>query len=204
MFALPRVFESSPCRFALTVCFELLYHSFACCLPPPVSLLVSWSSCVQVSFSLGFYSTTERLVWQVPGGGDPWEVAMVILLYLHFAHIHLLIACIAHYWQLPYIWILLINKLNKEGNWGRTHKYTSNSVGSCPFIDCNWKIDMYARMGTYHFSIDHYHSPTGLNMLLHKCFLFLLVCIGKQLRHLDTNQLLCGVTEQLCCHVIGC
>ena len=36
-------------------------------------------------------------------GGDPWEVAMVTLLYLHFAHIHLLIACTAHYWHLPSI-----------------------------------------------------------------------------------------------------
>ena len=36
-------------------------------------------------------------------GGDPWEVAMVTLLYLHFAHIHLLIACIPHYWHLPSI-----------------------------------------------------------------------------------------------------
>ena len=43
---------------------------------------------------------------QVPRGGDPWEVAMVTPPYLLFAHIHLLIARIAHNWHLLYIFII--------------------------------------------------------------------------------------------------
>ena len=55
---------------------ELLCRSFACCLPPPARLLVSWSSCVHVSFFLGFYSPLkdqcERCQGKVTRGRLPW------------------------------------------------------------------------------------------------------------------------------------
>ena len=52
------------------------------CLNPPHLLVHGGPLCL----GKYTYSPLRISVWQVPVGGDPWEVAIVTSLYLHFAH----------------------------------------------------------------------------------------------------------------------
>lgn len=99
--------------------FEFDLPLFTFTLPSPTCLLVPGRSWVQVSSLCLLFFSTERTVWQVPGrrgAGGGWSMAGChgYSLYLHFAHIQLLIAYIAYNWQLPSIWILLIDMLSSN------------------------------------------------------------------------------------------
>ena len=77
---------------------------FAFGLPHPTHLFVHGGPLCLGKYT---YSPLRLSVWQMPGGGDPWEVAMVTPLFAFCPH--LLIACFAVNWHLP----STIDKLNK-------------------------------------------------------------------------------------------
>ena len=59
--------------------------------------------------------STYNLAWSSYFmGGDLWEVAKVTPSLFAFRQIHLLIACIAHNWHLPSIFIISYRQVNRQ------------------------------------------------------------------------------------------
>ena len=91
------MFAAGVCCCAIAVHFRL--HGFALPLvcPIPTHLLVH-----DGPFCLGKYTYSPlRISVLLPGGGDPWDVAMVTPLFAFCPH--LLFACFAVNWYLPSI-----------------------------------------------------------------------------------------------------
>lgn len=112
----PADFESVPSRFALVVCFRVALLLIAFCLPPPTRYLVPLRSCVQGSSLSLVIVSTKQSMRQVSSGS--WPLGGWLPLYLHYAHVHLLIVCAAHNWHLP----LHLNIAHQQVN------HNSNSV----------------------------------------------------------------------------